>query len=112
MTEDLVETPVEDPIAAPRAKKPATVWSYPDPGERRPWREPLTEEEWERVLRGKPRTVVFLVSRERREWAGDQARSCGNCANVSLAGDPRRGWCAAQKMMTGITFPVLCRAHA
>ncbi len=88
------------------------VWSFPATGEKRPEREPLSEEEWTRVLRGHARSMVYLVTREQREWAGNQARSCGACARVHLEGDPRRGFCLAHRMMTGITFPVLCRSYA
>lgn len=88
------------------------VWSFPSPDDRVGVRAPLTEEDWSRVLRGRQKTVVFLVAREQREWAGDQAHSCGSCKNVKMHGDPRRGFCAAQRMMTSLAFPVLCRRFA
>jgi hypothetical protein len=92
--------------------KKRRVWSYPDLDELKPERAPLTEEEWERVLRGKRHTMIFLVTREQREWAGNQAKSCGTCVRVKLYGDPRRGFCLGHSMMTGLTFPVLCRKYA
>lgn len=103
-----VDVETEEPVAEPRGKR-KRAWSYPEVGDPRPEREPLTEDDWARVLRWKKRTVVFLVAREQRDWAGSQARSCGECGHVKLHGDPRRGFCVAQDMMTGLTFPVLCR---
>lgn len=113
----LAGVPESDGAGFPEVEQPSKkrkAWSFPDLDEPKLERAPLTEEEWQKVLRAasRGRTVVFLVTREQREWAGNQARSCGACTQVKLHGDPRRGWCTAQRMMTGITFPVLCRTYA
>lgn len=103
-----VDVETEEPVAETHGKR-KRAWSYPEVGDLKVERAPLTEDDWARVLRGRQRTMVFLVAREQREWAGSQARSCGECRHVDLHGDPRRGYCVAQAMMTGLTFPVLCR---
>ena len=72
---------------------------------------PLSEEWWTRVLRGKTRPMRFLVTEAQVKFAGPHARSCGGCRHTHLHGDPRRGWCSAMRMLTGITFPVLCRKY-
>lgn len=112
---DLAVEPDSDGAGFPEVEQPSKkrkAWSFPKPDEPRPERLPLTEEEWARVLRDTDRTVVKLVTRQQREWAGTQARNCGACTNTKMHGDPRRGWCTAQRMMTSGTFPVLCRSYA
>lgn len=69
----------------------------------------IPEEMWKRILRGQKKRSRPLIRTDQVEWAGKHAKSCGLCAHTTMHGDPRRGWCTAQKMMVSMTFPVLCR---
>jgi hypothetical protein len=89
--------PAEEPIEVePEAQDAAVV--------------PLTDEEWERVLRG--RKIRVVVTDEQKAWAGKRAVYCLGCDHAGKAhGDPRRAWCTKHKMLRGNTFPVLCREY-
>ncbi len=76
-----------------------------------PLPEVITEAQWERILGDRKRSLRVLVKPEQIEWAGKRAVSCGNCANTHMHGDPRRGWCVAQRCMVSLAFTVLCREY-
>lgn len=71
---------------------------------------PITESQWARILNG--RKVRWLVTKERQEWAGKRAVSCGACTNTRMHGDPRRGWCTEHRFVVSLAFSVLCRRYA
>jgi hypothetical protein len=72
---------------------------------------PITEEQWTRILAGRTRRCRALLKPEQLEWAGKRAVSCGSCSNTKLSGDPRRGFCTAQRHMVSLTFLKLCRDY-
>lgn len=90
-----VDEPVEVEEPARHGKR--RNWSFSKPGEPRPERLPLTEEEWARVLGVRRHTVISLVTKEQREWAGNQAAECGNCKGVQIHGG--RGWCVRTRAL-------------
>ena len=74
--------------------------------------EPITEEQWARILRGRSKSFRILAKPEQQEWAGKRAVSCGSCRHTTLHGDPRHGFCVAQRCMVSLAFPKLCRTFA
>lgn len=70
---------------------------------------PITEEQWTRILAGRKHRSRSLVKPEQLEWAGKRAVSCGGCAHTKMHGDPRRGWCTAQRHLVSQAFLKLCR---
>ena len=74
--------------------------------------ESITEAQWKRILAGRgAKSFRILAKPEQQEWAGKRAVSCGACRHTAMSGDPRRGFCVAQRAMVSLTFPKLCRAY-
>lgn len=72
---------------------------------------PITEEQWTRILAGRKHRCRLLIKPEQLEWAGKRAVSCGSCANTTMSGDPRRGFCTAQRHMVSLAHMRLCRDY-
>lgn len=68
---------------------------------------PITEEQWTRILVGRPFCVLVKIAQQ--EWAGKRAVKCGGCRFTRMHGDPRRGWCIKHRTLVGDTYPKLCR---
>ena len=72
---------------------------------------PITEEQWIRILDGKPFRI--LVKPEQIDWASRRAVRCIGCEHAGDSGGaPWRAYCLVHRVMVSNAFSKLCREYA